>query len=150
MVFGRIGVMYLVACMAAGCLPKRDDDTASTRSDSGIPESPDGPVRSRLIGSYRLFVEGDCEVYWAMDGSGLPGQYFWEVSLDLQSYSCDAAQDATGWFELLNYSAYFDGSYIGLATYRYGEVEWETSGYITGYGGGSYAYMGDASYFDMQ
>jgi hypothetical protein len=141
-----------VACLSGGGSDDKDTgyDTGNYRwSDSGWGGEGEGEGEQTgdiYAGYYGLYIEEYCGLVWDMTGYAT-GDLVWTVSLFLNSIStCEGASDTTGSFELARGNAYFDGSYVGSASYGGGWAVWSTSGYIVGGAGGSYYYSGNINY----
>ena len=85
---------------------------------------------------------------WVLDGvyTGTGSDYTWDVTLtaDLErTIGCPAIDN--GALVVIG-NAYLNGSYIGVATYSGESILWQTAGYVTGVGGGAYAYEGFISW----
>lgn len=142
---------------AAACLPKTDkDDSAGARDSWSWSEQVDtGPrVVDEWVGDgtgeYGLLIQDVCTAVWVLDGvyTGTGSDYTWDVTLTAdpeRTIGCPAI-DNSGALVVIGGNAYLNGSYIGVATYSGESILWQTAGYVTGVGGGAYAYEGFISW----
>ena len=136
------------------------DGDGDSDSDSDAPDDPgddpgDDPDTTTSTGwdgdlydgYFALAIRSTCQIVWTMSGTST-ADLTWDVDLrvDPSATTCGEIESTSGVFALGSGSAYFEGNYIGAATYGGGSIYWLTSGYVTGGGGLSYLYYGIASY----
>ena len=143
---------------AAACLSGGDGDGKDTGFDfdSGYyggwydsgGDGGDGDGGSGSVGDgygqYELVISMTCAIAWDVGATytGTGSDYRWAAALTLNNDGCGGAADTSGELTASGGSAYFQGDYIGVANYGSSNFSWETRGYVTGSGGGFYAYMG--------
>ena len=104
----------------------------------------------RRAGTYGLTIESNCTIAWDLVGTyaGTGADYNWSADLTVNdgATDCGGAEDTDGALTASGGSAYFNGAYIGTASYTANSMSWATAGYVTGGSGGSYAYDGTISW----
>ena len=97
-------------------------------------------------GLHGMYVQdNDCVIIWGVDGNyiGNGDDYRWDaVLLVTTETTCSGAIDKIGTIEVSGGVAYFDGTYVGAASYSTDRVAWASQGYLTGMSGYTYAYDG--------
>ena len=98
--------------------------------------------------------EAACSIVWGLAGAytGSGADYKWDVTLTLDSSltDCSFGADFAGKIEAIGGNVYFGETaaynYVGAAGYNGSTLSWFTNGYVTGGGGGTYAYHGNITW----
>ena len=139
--------MVLGACYGS---PKDTGYGGGFGDSSGTTGTADPAPIGNGTGTYGLAIEENCVIYWDLVGTyaGTGADYNWSAELTVNdgATDCGGAEDTEGALTASGGSAYFEGAYIGTASYTVNSMNWYTAGYVTGGSGGSYAYEGNISW----
>lgn len=145
----QITALALIVGAGVACKSKTDSgESGVTAGTTGTAGTTAGPSVGDGTGSYGLTIEGTCSILWDIAGTyaGTGADYSWSAALSVNNDGCGGVTDTAGALTAAGGSAYFDGSYIGAASYSGTTLSWATAGYVTGGGGGSYAYDGNITW----
>ena len=134
--------------LGGDCGGGSDGDT--TDSTSTTEDVADDPTYGS--GLHSVIIQSACVVAWDLEGpatdcAGCTYAFDLNLRVNASLTDCTFGEGFTGVLEVRSGAAYLEDHYVGQATYSSSEVLWSTAGYITGGGGGSYAYDG---YIELQ
>ncbi|HCH66232.1 MAG TPA: hypothetical protein DFR83_25740 [Deltaproteobacteria bacterium] len=115
------------------------DSTSTTEDVEGDP--------TYGSGLHSVIIQSTCVFAWDLEGPATDCSdctYAFDVDLRFNSSlsDCSGGIDFSGVLAFRDGSAYLADDYVGQASYSSSEVRWATAGYISGAGGGFYAYDG--------
>ena len=150
--FARFAMAAMTPMVLGACYgsPKDTGYPGGFGDSSGTTGTTSSAQIGNGTGTYRLTIESNCTIAWDLVGTyvGSSADYNWSADLTVNDglTDCGGATDTAGALTASEGSAYFDGSYIGAASYTVTSMSWATTGYVTGGSGGSYAYDGTISW----
>lgn len=142
-------VVFAVLVGAAACLSGGDGDGKDTGFDfdsgySGGGGDIDLDEVGDATGLHGMYVQdNECGIIWGVGGDyiGNGDDYRWDaVLLVTTETTCSGVSDKRSIIEVSGGVAYFDGIYVGAASYSADRVAWASAGYLTGMSGYTYAY----------
>ncbi|HCH63704.1 MAG: hypothetical protein CL927_20365 [Deltaproteobacteria bacterium] len=142
--------LALVLGAGVACKSKTDSGESGTTAATTGGTTGGSTAVGNGTGSYGLTLEGNCSIGWDVAGTynGDGASYSWDAALTVNAglTDCANAADTSGALAASSGEATFAGNYIGTYTATANSISWETSGYVAGGGGGSYAYDGNISW----
>ena len=147
--------LALVLGAGVACKSKSDSgESGTTAATTGATGGGGASVGDGAGAHVVTIQDAACSVGWGLAGAytGSGADYKWDVTLTLDSSltDCSFGDNTAGKIEATGGKVYWGETaatqYVGAAGYNGTTLSWATNGYVTGGGGGTYAYDGNITW----